>query len=187
MKGLSQFDTESLQSLIEATAEENAGLPMIYQLVTAMQEWVTEKANELAAPARDPEAEIRKAREAEENRLAELRAHGTPVTPETFEAWRNKFEAELKLANSSLTNEPTTLVKPKLTGKAWFLQQEASHVDIIEPALEEDEEDGEGSRRSWSGDDENEDENESEDDFDLGSDDEDDVLDAYMSSAIPER
>lgn len=177
---MTQFDTESLQSLIEAAAEENAGLPMIYQLVTAMQEWVTEKANEMATPAEDPEAEIRKAREAEENRLAELRAHGTPVTPQTFEAWRNKFEAEMKLANSSLTNESTTSAKPRLTGKAWFLQQEASHLDIDEPSLEEDEEDGEGSRRSWSGGDE------SGDEFDLGSEDDDEVLDAFMTSAMNE-
>ena len=43
-----------------------------------------DKSTTLAVPSADPEAEERRRREAEEARLAEMRAHGHAVTPEAF-------------------------------------------------------------------------------------------------------
>ena len=52
------------------------------------------------APVVDP-AEARKAaQEAEERRLAEIRALGTPVTPDTFNVWKGQFYAETALART---------------------------------------------------------------------------------------
>ena len=42
----------------------------------------------VGAPSSDPEAERRRQEEEEERRIAELRAHGTPVTPEAFAEWK---------------------------------------------------------------------------------------------------
>lgn len=50
-------------------------------------------------PDLDPEEAKRQAVAAEEARLAAARAHGTPVTPETFHVWRKQFEAEQALQN----------------------------------------------------------------------------------------
>jgi len=150
-RGLADADVASLQALVDGQVEENLGMPMIYTLITAAQEWITEQAAQRAAPVVDPEAE-RKRREAEEEaRIAELRRHGTPVTPETFTAWKARFEAEKQLANASVVDAAAAAVSGKLTGKQWFLQHEAQHIDIEEPDLEDDEEDGEDSRSQWSG------------------------------------
>lgn len=188
LRGLSDGDVAALQAVLDGQVEENMGMPMVYQLITAAQEWITEKGTALAAPISDPEAEEKKRREAEEFRIAELRRHGTPVTPENFAAWKAKFDAEMALAKAGLNESAAVVAKGKMTGKAWFLQQEAQHITIEEPDLEDDEEDGEGSRSDWSGEDQTDYfgkqllEGEDEDDF-LDADDEDDdeILEAYLA------
>ncbi len=154
LRGMSDADLAILQSILDGQVEENLGMPMVYQLITAAQEWITEKGTAMAQPVLDPLAEEKKRRAAEEERIAELRRHGTPCTVETFNAWKEKFDAEMALAKSSIQDPVTSgAVKGKMTGKAWFLQQEAQHIDIEEPELSESEEDGEGSRSDWSGED----------------------------------
>ncbi len=75
-----------------------------------------DKASALAVPSSDPEAEERRRREAEEQRLAELRAHGTPVTPEAFAEWKARFEAEMvRFESASPSGSAGMLHRP-----AWF-------------------------------------------------------------------
>ena len=160
LRGLSDVDVSLLQSVLDVQVEENIGMPMIYQLITAAQEWITEKGTALATPVFDPAAEEKRRREAEEFRIAEIRRHGHPVTPESFKEWKAKFDAEMALAKASLQESTAAAAAaaaaaatkgPRLTGKAWFQQQEAQHIDIDEPQLEDYEEDAEGSPRSeWS-------------------------------------
>ena len=45
----------------------------------------------------DPQEVKRRAIEAEEARLAAQRAHGTQVTPDTFQDWQKRFVAEVAL------------------------------------------------------------------------------------------
>jgi hypothetical protein len=55
----------------------------------------------MAEPAPlDPAAARKAVEEAEERRLAEIRSHGTPVTPATFAPWKERFYAELKAARA---------------------------------------------------------------------------------------
>ena len=49
----------------------------------------------------DPAAARKAAEEAEERRLAEIRSHGTMVTPQTFAEWKARFDAEIALARSA--------------------------------------------------------------------------------------
>ncbi|KAG7673412.1 hypothetical protein KSW81_006624 [Nannochloris sp. 'desiccata'] len=194
LRGMSDADLAILQSVLDGQVEENLGMPMVYQLITAAQEWITEKGTEMAQPVLDPLAEEKKKRAAEEERIAELRRHGTPCTVETFKAWKEKFDAEMALAKSSIQDSTTAgAVKGKMTGRAWFLQQEAQHIEIEEPELsdEEHEEDGEGSRSDWSGEDRTDYfgkqliEGSSEDDedvLDVDDDDDEDFLDAYLTT-----
>ena len=46
----------------------------------------------------DPAAARKAQEEAEERRLAEIRSHGTMVTPQTFAQWKARFDAEMALA-----------------------------------------------------------------------------------------
>ena len=67
--------------------QANLGMAMIYTLYTAAQEWLTTRAAEAptaAGAGTDPDAERRRALEAEEAARAAARAHGTPVTIEAF-------------------------------------------------------------------------------------------------------
>ena len=58
------------------------------------------QAAEGKAPVVDPAEAKKAAQEAEERRLAEIRALGTPVTPETFNEWKEQFYAETALART---------------------------------------------------------------------------------------
>ena len=48
----------------------------------------------------DPAEAKKAAQEAEERRLAEIRALGTPVAPDTFNVWKEQFYAETTLART---------------------------------------------------------------------------------------
>lgn len=50
----------------------------------------------------DPAAARKAEEEAEERRLAEIRSHGTMVTPQTFAEWKQRFETEMALQRGSL-------------------------------------------------------------------------------------
>lgn len=72
---------------------------------------------------------------------AAARAHGTPVTVETFNAWRKKFEAEMALHKSHLGDGKPDVRAGRLTGKQLFMQQIAAGQEVS--GSEEEEADGE--------------------------------------------
>lgn len=89
----------------------------------------------MAVPSSDPEAEERRRRAEEEARMAEMRAHGHAVTPEAFAEWKVKFEAEQALERAKLEDGKAEEKKNRLTGKQWFLQQEAAHLEVRRPSM----------------------------------------------------
>ena len=58
------------------------------------------QASQGAVPEVDPAAAKKAAEEAEDRRLAEIRAHGTPVTPATFAPWKERFYLALAAARA---------------------------------------------------------------------------------------
>lgn len=86
-----QDDKGTLLSGLEPTIEESLGMAMIFTLVSTLKDsaelLITERRN-AAQALKDVEAA--KAEE-EENR----KFHGTPVTRETFLAWRDRFKEEM--------------------------------------------------------------------------------------------
>lgn len=59
-----------------------------------------------AAPV-DPKAARKAEEDAEERRLAEIRSHGTMVTPQTFTEWKKRFDAEMALQKAHLRGTRT--------------------------------------------------------------------------------
>jgi hypothetical protein len=164
-------------------------MAMIYNLVTAAQEWLTARA--AAAPgaggALDEEAEAKRLRDAEEAARQAARAHGTPVTLEAFNAWKRQFDAEQALAKAALVeaNKDADAKAARLTGRAWFVRQAAegaqseagdegalsSETEVDEAALLED--DSEVLP---------EEEEDEEEDLDYEDDDDDGMLEEYLAT-----
>ena len=135
IRGLSKQEIEEAQEHVDSQIEENLGMPMIYTLVTVAQEWMNDVAAKKQGSAADPDAERKKMQEEEERRISELRAHGTPATPESFEKWKHDFDEEMR---SLKQNQPETVSKTnKMTGKQWFLQQDAQHIKFEEPDIDD--------------------------------------------------
>lgn len=121
--GLSDRDIEKMQALLEEQVEENLGMAVVYALVTAAQEWLTEKVSADVEVEVDPEIAKKAAEEAEERRLAEMRRLGTPVTPETFAPWKVRFYAELAAARAR--SQKAKESEGRITGKQFFLQADS--------------------------------------------------------------
>jgi len=151
-------------------------MPMIFSLVTSVQEWLNSLAEEQQseAKANDPMEQERQRRLEEEERIQKLRKHGHDVTVDSFLAWREQFLVESAASREAAERaaaEKGEKGTEAVTGKAWFLQQQApAEVEVEEydeEAFVEESEDDE---------DENEDE-EGEFDFGTSDSDDDDLLD----------
>lgn len=134
VQGMSNEDIQNLQKVVDEQIQENMGMSMIYTIVSAAQEWMQDKANIPQEEVLDPAEVKKRAIEAEEARLAAQRAHGTQVTPETFVTWRKHFDTEMILERTSLAEQQQAAdKKSRLTGKQFFLSQEAE-AEVSDPS-----------------------------------------------------
>jgi len=117
-------------------------MAMIYTLAEAAKEWLREKAHVEVVEEIDPAELKQRAVEEEEKRRAEARRIGTAVTPESFKAWKEKFDAVKALERA---RDPDLMVKQdrakQMTGKQYFLQTDASKIMADQGELELDEDD----------------------------------------------
>uniref|UniRef100_UPI00358F64C7 RWD domain-containing protein 1 n=1 Tax=Myxine glutinosa TaxID=7769 RepID=UPI00358F64C7 len=114
---LSDDDVCSLKSLLKEQAEENAGMVMIFTLVSAVQEHLNELVDQIKSQ-KDKEVE-RKQLEQEE--AESKRFQGTPVTIENFLAWQIGFNLEYaEVRRKKCQRDDDLAMKCKLTGKQLF-------------------------------------------------------------------
>ena len=129
VRGLSVAQVTECAQVVSSAVEENAGMAMIFSLVTAVQDWVN-GLNEAAAAevrANDPKEQEQRRRVEEEDRILKLRQHGHEVTVDSFLAWREQFVAE----TAGRETAEAKIEAARLTGKAWFLQQQAPIIDEV--------------------------------------------------------
>lgn len=106
--------TAALVVHLTQQAEENLGMAMIFTLVSATSEWLTETTEQQAT---DIEQEkLRKI--AEHEAIERKKFEGTIVTIETFMAWKTQFDAELE-------------EKKKLKGKEIFDKNKPTGKDLF--------------------------------------------------------
>ncbi|KAG2436662.1 hypothetical protein HXX76_006190 [Chlamydomonas incerta] len=178
--GLSDADLAEATAVLEEQVASNLGMAMIYTLIGAAKEWLQARVS--SGPAEDPDLERRKADEAAEKKRAEARAHGHPVTPEAFQEWKLKFDAEMAAAKARALEGLKDDDKAKrLSGKAWFLKQAAAGLELealegVDPLSEDDEEDFDALAEEEEGEGE-EGEGEEGDDIDYEDDDDEGMLD----------
>jgi hypothetical protein len=176
VQGMTEADIREVNGLLKRQVEANLGMAMVYTLVDTLKDWLMNQvAGVKETEFQIDDAELEKRRiEAEEKRLAELRALGTPVTVETFAAWKQRYDAEKRLERQQL--EPELVVRDKgLSGKVFFQSQEAKGLQIKEA----DEELGEELEEESDGTDYQEEEEDFDDEDE--DDDEDELLDELLA------
>ena len=113
---LNEDDVQTIDTLLKEQAEENLGMVMIFTLVSAVLEKLSDIANAIAQRReQEKEEELRRIEEAERKKF-----EGTRVTIETFLAWKTKFDAEMdeiKKRSGQVEKESN-----KLTGKELFMK-----------------------------------------------------------------
>ncbi|GMH45904.1 hypothetical protein BSKO_13867 [Bryopsis sp. KO-2023] len=176
--GLNDDEVAEVQSVCTESMEDHMGMAMVFSLIEVAKEWLRSKANVSDDNIKGLTAEeIQKQKEEEEEE--ERRAHrsmGTPVTPETFAAWKEKFDKEMALLKAQQEEEIKTDIKAAVlgavTGKQWFMSQdrmgrkESSEDEDFFDDVEEDEEEL----------------GDEEDLVDYEDDDDDGMLDQYLAS-----
>mmetsp|Transcript_16171 Transcript_16171/g.50683 ORF Transcript_16171/g.50683 Transcript_16171/m.50683 type:complete len:252 (-) Transcript_16171:21-776(-) len=137
-KGLSKALVDEVLSVASSAAAECEGSVCIFETASAVKSWLTEHnepglsddsmyANMLRRETEQREAERREAAPVDDQTEAERRRRlddGTPCTPETFEAWRTRFHAELVVESP----QPSDTAPHKLTGKQLFQRGTAAEV-----------------------------------------------------------
>ncbi|KAF9480143.1 RWD domain-containing protein [Pholiota conissans] len=106
---LDESDVEKLLTELRTVGEENLGMAMTFTLVSQLRE-------QLSILVREKEEE-EKRREKEKERLAleeeEKRTRGTPVTIESFKAWKARFDKEMTLKKVQEEEERLKALTPK--------------------------------------------------------------------------
>lgn len=90
---MSAEEEETLMKKIKASAEESLGIAQTFSVVTTLIEGITEVVADRIKQKQDAKAK----KEAEEEEAERRRTRGTLVTPESFNAWRLKFNKERQI------------------------------------------------------------------------------------------
>jgi len=168
IEGEAEIEDSEIDDLLKdlrAVGEENLGIAMTFTLVSHLREQLS-----VLVKTR---AERRRKEETEKERLAieaeEARTRGTPVTPESFRAWKFKFDQEQAVAKKTRDDEKLRALTPKereetkriggrLSGRQLFernknledetlLEEDAVSVDVSQyerSRRDEDENEDEG-------------------------------------------
>jgi len=170
-KGLTNKHQDELVILINKCSDDNIGSPAIFAITEVVKEWLLDnnvagqdgsmyadmmrkqqqkdmearKKADKAAAALAAELENRKDMEdpAEVERIRKRQA-GHPVTLESFNAWKQKFEAEMNAMEQQGKSLSTIIIDSskeddRPTGKQLFLMNKAGREDLIIEEAEKEE------------------------------------------------
>uniref|UniRef100_A0A0V0GBZ6 RWD domain-containing protein n=1 Tax=Triatoma dimidiata TaxID=72491 RepID=A0A0V0GBZ6_TRIDM len=117
VENLEPEDMEELKDHLLQQAQENIGMVMIFTLVSAAQEWINLKSDDVRIQKIKREEE-KKLREEEEERK---KFEGTRVTVESFLTWKQTFDLEM----GQLLKKDKDDKNKKLTGRELFMQDKS--------------------------------------------------------------
>jgi len=104
-----EVDSENILEDLRKVGEENLGMAMTFTLVSHLREQLSQLVR--------TKLEEQRQRESEKERLAleaeERRTVGTPVTVESFKAWKEKFDKELAIKKLHEDEEHVKNMTPK--------------------------------------------------------------------------
>jgi hypothetical protein len=111
-------DKQALLDGLKETIEENMGMAMIFTLVSTLKDNAEQVVAERQAGARRIHEQKVEALEREENK----KFHGTPVTPETFMSWRERFRKEMEEQKVKEEEAEDAAEKKRNKGKDTVIQ-----------------------------------------------------------------
>lgn len=138
-KNLADDEITELTKQLDRKSEESLGEVMIFTLVSDVVEWLSSKAERESNEIEEQKDRKREELEAE----AKKKCEGTPVTLETFLAWKAKFDAELlkaRLEQQKREAEQNPSGQKRMTGREMFETDKAlaeSDMNFVED-LEQD-------------------------------------------------
>ncbi|XP_072178725.1 RWD domain-containing protein 1-like [Diadema setosum] len=124
---------DKIRELVEAQIEENLGMAMIFAIVSAAQEFLNERIDDLKAAREDRRKRLEEEKRREEEE-AEKKLKGTLVTIESFLAWKEKFDQEQR-EKKAKHQSSTESQGGKLTGRELFFQNanlDTSDMDLLD-------------------------------------------------------
>ncbi|XP_037083490.1 RWD domain-containing protein 1-like isoform X2 [Pollicipes pollicipes] len=120
------LEVEQLMETLQAEAEANLGMVMVFTIASAASEWLNNHCDELRR---------RKEEEAERKRF-----EGTRVSVETFLKWKEGFEKEMSAMRAQKARDLEAARRNKLSGRELFLKDTTlvdSDIKFLEDAGED--------------------------------------------------
>ncbi|XP_037082150.1 RWD domain-containing protein 1-like [Pollicipes pollicipes] len=130
------LEVEQLMETLQAEAEANLGMVMVFTIASAASEWLNNHCDELRR-RKEEEAE-RVKRELEE--AERKRFEGTRVSVETFLKWKEGFEKEMSAMRAQKARDLEAARRNKLSGRELFLKDTTlvdSDIKFLEDAGED--------------------------------------------------
>ncbi|KAL4159592.1 hypothetical protein PRNP1_000169 [Phytophthora ramorum] len=162
-KGLADSQLKEIKQLLDQQVEENMGMAMMYTLCEAVREYLVENnregndGSEHQEMLRRMELKKKKEDKVEADKLEQAQAHaeehrrefhGTPVTVESFAAWKVKFDSEMQVTTKASVKDEATakLSGRQLWNKGLVTEDDAveaeAEAEVNEDEADEEEEDG---------------------------------------------
>uniref|UniRef100_A0A8R1Y6N5 RWD domain-containing protein n=1 Tax=Onchocerca volvulus TaxID=6282 RepID=A0A8R1Y6N5_ONCVO len=118
---------ERVQRILCNVAQKNLGMPMVFTIVSALQDEIGHLVEDLETEKIKAEEKAVEEKEAEERKKFE----GTRVTPEAFLAWKKKFDAEIRATKEKEKWVHEAEGARKLTGRQLFLRDSTLNLSDV--------------------------------------------------------
>lgn len=135
VRGVRDSDLANIQAALEAEAQQNLGMAMIFTLAQSAKVLLREVV--MGSPEGNTGPSQLERDEAEKAAKQKARMEGTPVTAETWNAWFDRFKAEKALAKAKALSATDFKQKLRQSGKAFFESNQKNESSGWEEELDD--------------------------------------------------